>query len=120
MSENMYIRPSKKLTRAHRKLQSLSVDQLSGEKVVTDIYASPSGTRVLSRRVLIGMILLLLSVLIAVFVSSAVRAETQRCNSMFWKFVVYRLNSSLYAKKCGCPNNADFHFACNSQYINVI
>ena len=72
-------------------------------------------------RALIGMILFMLGV-IAVFSWSAVREEieTQICNNKSLKFIIQKVEPELYANKCGCPNNLDFHFSCNSQYIGSL
>ena len=71
-----------------------------------------------ARRVLLLTLFILLA-LVSVLSWSAVQAETQKCNSTLWKFVFYNYAPELYAEKCGCPNNLDFRFSCNSQYLGV-
>ena len=87
---------------------------------MTDV-CNPAGVSVYwnPRRALLT-VLFLLSIGIAALSCSAVREETQKCNGMFWRFVVYNIKPELYAKKCGCPNSLDFRFSCNSQYLGIL
>jgi hypothetical protein len=86
---------------------------------VSDI-CSPVGTKVYwsQRRALIA-VLFIVSAGIAAFSWSAVKEETQKCSDVLWRFVMYKLGPETYAKKCGCPNNLDFRFSCNSQYLHL-
>jgi hypothetical protein len=82
----------------------------------------PLGAPVYSNlRRAIMAILSLLVVAIAVLAWSAVKAQAEkpRCNAMLWKFVIRAVEPDFYAEKCGCPNNLDFHFSCNSQYLGL-
>lgn len=84
---------------------------------MTDVCAPVGHRGYLSARRALIMLLFGLSIVIAVFCYSAVRAETQNCNAMLWRFVVYNSTPEFYTRKCGCPNNLDYRFPCNSQYI---
>jgi hypothetical protein len=82
--------------------------------VGASVYLSPA------RKLL--MILFLVGGIVAAFSWAAVKAdtETKRCNSLYWHFFVYKFEPELYAKKCGCPNNLDFSFSCNSKYLGIL
>ena len=86
---------------------------------MTDVCNPVGDSGYLNPRRALVMLLFALLVMIAVLSWSAVRAETQTCNGMLWKFVIYNYTPEFYAKKCGCPNNLDFRFSCNSQYIGI-
>jgi len=75
--------------------------------------------RVLARRALLKVFGLLIAFLAIAGAWAAVREQERNCNSAYWKILVYKFEPELYAKKCGCPNNLDFTFSCNSQYIGI-
>ena len=75
------------------------------------VYRSP-------RYLLLCVILFILAVVGALSWSPAKEAiERQACNNKILRFVLSSVASDLYAKECGCPQNLDFRFSCNSQYL---
>jgi hypothetical protein len=90
---------------------------------VSDI-SSPVGASVhLSPARALIMLFILLCVIVAAFSWApswvAAKENAQRCNTVLWHFFMYKVRPELYAKKCGCPNNLDFSFSCNSQYLRL-
>jgi hypothetical protein len=65
-------------------------------------------------------LILLFAFLATALTWTAVKAETQNCDSNLWETAIYNVRPDYYAKKCGCPNNLDFRFKCNSQYIPIL
>ena len=82
---------------------------------------SPVGTSVYRGPWLALMVILvLLAGVIAALSWAAVKEKTQRCDTLLWRFGIYNTKPDTYAKKCGCPNDFDFRFSCNSQYLPLL